>query len=298
MASDSTRRMRSAGIRLLLPILVALAGWTSPRMTGRFGRAIGRLSWRFSGREPQRALEHLALAFPESSAEERETIGRRCFEHQGTNLVECLRLLSKDAAEVRSLVELSGWEHVEKARGESRPILILTGHCGNFELLAARLNSEGLGMSAIAAELDDPVLQAALLGLRARFGTESIVRSTSGSARKMLKALRADGALGILIDQDTQVDGVWVPFFGRLAYTPVGAAEIALRRGAVVLPTFIERRPDSRHVAQIHPALTLSEDPTEATAQMTAAIEAQIRRSPEQWVWMHRRWRRRPESES
>ena len=85
-----------------------------------------------------------------------------------------------------------------------------------------------------------------------------------------------------------------MPFFGRPAYTPVGAAELALRFDAAVLPTFIERLPDGSHRARIEPALTLDPDATAATAQMTERIEAQIRRVPEQWVWLHRRWRRQP----
>lgn len=294
MARDAARRLRSLGIRLLLPLVVAAVGLFSQDLARRAGRAVGRWSWRRGGREVERARSHLALALPELPAAERERIGRACFEHQGTNLFECLRLLSRGPDEVRRLVALSGWEHIERARADGRPILILTGHCGNFELLAARLSVEGLDLSAIAAELDDPVLQEALVRLRARFGTDSVVRNARGSARKMLKALRDGGALGILIDQDTKVDGVWVPFFGRLAYTPVGAAEIALKRDAAVLPTFIERRDDGLHEATIHPPLDLPDDPTEATAAMTRTIEDQIRHRPEQWVWMHRRWRTRP----
>lgn len=98
----------------------------------------------------------------------------------------------------------------------------------------------------------------------------------------------------MLIDQDTKVDGVWVPFFGRPAFTPVGAAKIALRQKTEVIPTFVERRPDGSHLVRIHPPLDLPEDPREATAVMTRAIEEQVRRQPEQWVWMHRRWRRQP----
>jgi KDO2-lipid IV(A) lauroyltransferase len=109
--------------------------------------------------------------------------------------------------------------------------------------------------------------------------------------------LRAGGSLGMLIDQDTRVEGVWVPFFGHPAFTPVGAARIALRQRAAAVPTFIERLPDGTHLARFHPPLDLPADETEATALLTRAIEDQIRRVPAQWVWMHRRWRRRPADE-
>ncbi len=210
-------------------------------------------------------------------------------------LGEALFLRHAARETISDLVELEGWEEVERARAAGRPVLILTGHCGNWELLAAILNARGLGMAVVARELDDAGLQATLLDLRARFGSRTIVRGTPGAARELLKTLRGGGALGMLIDQDTKVDGVFVDFFGRPAYTPVGAAELAARFGAAVLPTFIERLPDGTHRARIAPALDLPEDPVAATQAMTRTIEAQIRRVPEQWVWLHRRWRRQPQ---
>jgi KDO2-lipid IV(A) lauroyltransferase len=153
-------------------------------------------------------------------------------------------------------------------------------------------------MRVVARELDDPLQQESLLRFRARFGTTTIVRGTPGAARALLASLRSGGALGMLIDQDTDVDGVFVDFFGRPAWTPVGAAELALRFGAAVLPTFVERLADGSHRGTIHPALELPTDPLAATRAMTATIEAQVRRRPEQWVWLHRRWRRRPAAEA
>lgn len=226
---------------------------------------------------------------------EREALARRSFVHLGMLLGECLQLRHAAADALARHVALEGWEHIEAARAQRRPIIIVTGHCGNWELLAAAMNARGLGMLVVAREIDEPGLQTMLLDLRARFGTRTIVRGTPGAARALLGALRGAGALGMLIDQDTKVEGVFVDFFGRPAWTPVGAAELALRFDAAVLPTFIARRADGSHQAVIHPELSLPPDPTAATARMTAAIEAQIRSHPEQWVWLHRRWRRRPE---
>jgi len=221
-------------------------------------------------------------------------LGLRCFAHLGTLLGECLVLRHSTVEGLASHVELGGWEHVDAARAQRRPIVIVTGHCGNWELLAAILNARGLGMLVVAREIDEPGLQTMLLDLRARFGTRTIVRGTPGAARSLLGALRGAGALGMLIDQDTKVEGCFVEFFGRPAWTPIGAAELALRFDAAVLPTFIERRADGGHRATIHPELPLPTDAVAATAAMTAAIEAQIRSHPEQWVWLHRLWRRQP----
>jgi Kdo2-lipid IVA lauroyltransferase/acyltransferase len=260
----------------------------------RLGRGFGALAWRLAGRERRRTREHLALALPELSAAAREGIGRASFAHFGAMLGECLWLTERDTAEVARRLTLEGWEEVERARAAGRPILVLTGHCGNWELLAAGLNARGLGMAVVARELDDPGQQEALLDFRARFGTRTVVRGRPGAARELLRTLRAGGALGMLIDQDTRVEGVWVSFLGRPAWTPSGAADIALRFDAAVLPTFVERLADGSHRGRIHPALDLPRDPQAATQAMSDTIETQIRRVPEQWVWMHRRWRRRP----
>ena len=149
-------------------------------------------------------------------------------------------------------------------------------------------------MAVVARALEETGLNELLLGFRRRFGTATLERGAPGAARRLLRVLRAGGSLGMLIDQDTRVEGVWVPFFGRPAFTPVGAAKIALRQGAAVVPAFIERLADGTHLARFHPPLDLPADEVEATALMTRAIEEQIRRVPEQWVWMHRRWRRQP----
>jgi KDO2-lipid IV(A) lauroyltransferase len=261
----------------------------------RLGGALGGLAWGLAGRDRRRALDHLAIAFPDLPGADRAALARRSFVHFGTMLGESLWLAGHDTSDVHRLVELGGWSEIEAARAEGRPVLILTGHCGNWELLAAALNVRGLGMSVVARGLHEPGLQETLLALRSRFGTRTIVRGTPGAARELLRAMRGGGALGMLIDQDTDVEGVWVNFFGRPAWTPVGAAELALRFRAVVLPTFIQRRPDGSHTARIEPRLELAADPVAATQQMTDRIERQIRRVPEQWVWMHRRWRRRPQ---
>jgi Kdo2-lipid IVA lauroyltransferase/acyltransferase len=285
-------RLEPVLLSLALRLLASTLGRLPWRSGQRTGRAIGSLGWVLSRRDRRRTLDHLALAFPELPEPARRRLGRDCFRHHGTTLAECLHLFHRDCRFVASVVDVHGWDEVERARRENRPVLIVTGHCGNWELLAAAINCRGLGMAVVARPLDEPEQQRMLAGLRERFGTPTIARGSEGAARQLLIALRRGGALGMLIDQDTKVDGVWVPFFGRPAFTPVGAAKIALRQNTAVIPTFIERLPDGRHLATFHPCLDLPADPTAATALMTSKIEEQVRRVPQQWVWMHRRWRR------
>jgi KDO2-lipid IV(A) lauroyltransferase len=294
---QSKQRLRRLRGRLLAALLRVLSAWLGRRTrpaVQRFGRALGRLAWTAGRRDRRRALDHIALALPELPAAGRRRLARASFVHQGVNLAEILHLRRAGCAAVEEWVDEEGWNRVEALRAAGRPILVLTGHCGNWELLAALINCRGLRMSVVARRLDEPELQELLLGLRRRYGTETIERGEPGAARRLLAVFRDGGALGMLIDQDTKVEGVWVPFFGRDAYTPVGAAKIALKLGAAVVPSFIERSADGRHRVRFGEPLALPEDATEATAAMTAAIEEQVRRVPEQWVWMHRRWRRRP----
>lgn len=259
-----------------------------------FGRLLGALWWTVSRRDRRRALEHLAFALPELSEEGRHGIARAVFLHQGMNGAELLHLFRRNPLAIVPRVEAHGWELLEAARATGRPVLILTGHCGSWELLAPLLRKRGIPIAAVARPAHDSRLDALIVALRAHLGTTTIARGSAGAARQLLATLRKGGLLAMLIDQDTKVDGVWVPFFGRPAFTPVGAAELALRQKAIVLPFFIERKADGDHLLRFLPPLDLPDDPREATALMTRAIEEQVRRRPEQWVWMHRRWRRQP----
>jgi len=263
-----------------------------------WGSRLGGLAWHLSRRDRHRSLAHLAIAFPELAEPERRRIARESFRHLSIHLVELLHCQGRSTSKILGHIEVQGRETVEAVREADRPLLVLTGHCGNWELLGPVFQSLGIPLAAVVRAPDEPRLHDRLQALRRGFGTQTIDRGSPGAARQLLKALREGRALMMLIDQDTRVEGVWVPFFGRLAYTPVGAAKLALKQEAAVIPAFMERREDGSHLARFLPALDLPPDPTAATAAMTAAIEDQVRRRPEQWVWMHRRWRHRPEDGS
>lgn len=281
----------AAAVRLLAWAFRALPWFAAQAL----GRGLGRLGWAFSRRDRSRALEHLALAFPEAAPAERERLARASFVHLGATLGEVLWLFTRSCGAVSRQVSITGLEPVAALRAAGRPILFVTGHCGNWELLAAAWSCRFGPVTVVARGLDEAPLQRLLAGFRGRFGIRTVERGEAGAARELLRTLRGGGALAMLIDQDTRVEGVWVPFFGRPAYTPVGAARLALRRDVAVVPVFDERLPDGSHRARLEAPLELPDDETEATALMTRAIEAQVRRVPEQWVWMHRRWRRQPE---
>lgn len=289
------RRLRAVFLTPLLRALRIVFGALTWGGAQRTGRVLGELAWRLVRRDRERCLTHLAVAFPELSDGERETLGRRSFQHHGMSVSELLHLWGRPAERSLRHVAVEGFEVIDELRAEGKPIFLLTGHCGNWELISVANLSHGLGLTAMAREVRGAAQVAE--DLRCHFGSVTLPRGDRRAVSGMLRVLRDRGALIMLLDQDIETDGVWVPFFGRLAHSPTAGADLALRLGAEVVPVFSERLDDGNHLVRFHPPLDLADDVTEATAAMTRSIEEQVRRRPEQWVWMHKRWRRRPPGE-
>ena len=178
-------------------------------------------------------------------------------------------------------------------------MIYVTGHIGNWELMghAVRL---GTPVSVIAAPIEPEQVNDMIVGLRASMGVRTILRSRPGASRELIRVFKENRVLGILIDQDTDVESAFVDFMGRPAWTPTAAASMALKFGAPVIFGYVQRGKDNRHTITIEGPLELihSGDPNmdiiANTAMLTKKIEDAIRQNPEQWVWMHRRWRRQP----
>jgi KDO2-lipid IV(A) lauroyltransferase len=269
-------------------------------VTRGLGSALGTTAMAVMAGSRRRIRANLETAFPELDPAGRDRILKGAARHFGLMLAEVSWLWRARPEQIADRCGIAGFEHFERALESGRGVVLATAHCGNWELLNARLLVEGLPLTIAVRRLDDSRVDALVTGLRSRFGTEVIPRGRN-AGRKLARALAENRAVGLLIDQDIRdVPGVFVPFFGRPAWTPSGAALLALRIGCPVVPGFIHRRADGRHQVQIHPPLpppdnaTLNDQVEELTAAATAAIEAQIRAHPEQWVWMHRRWRTRP----
>ncbi len=264
------------------------------------GHVVGRAALRLAATDRRRAHEHLAVAFPELDPTERDRLLRRTAHHLGETFAEIVWLWRASPTAIRARTEVKGFEHLHTAREAGRGVVLVTGHCGNWEWLNAVLGIEQLPMTIAVREVYDPRLNEIARRLRARFGAEVVERGRR-AGRALMGALERNRVVGLLIDQDIRnIPGVFVPFFGRQAWTPAGGAQLALAAQCPVVPTFIHRRSDGTHVAEVHPPLSPppSSDPQgavlELTAAATTAIEAQIRAHPEQWVWMHRRWRTPP----
>ena len=293
--SRAGRWAAAVGLWMLFP-----AGWVLAHVPPPVGLAVGRrlgdLLWWGLPRRRATALRNLRRSLGAERGEaELRRVGRRSFQNLGMSLVEICRYVLRPMDVMLSQVRVEGGEHLQEAASHGRGVFILTGHYGNWELLAAAHGLVGLPLSIVARPLDHPVLDGLAARIRRRSGAELIAKGRA--VRDVLDALRRKRMVGILLDQNaTRAEGVFVPFFGALASTSKGLALLALRTGAPVVPIFLRREPDGRHCMDIGAALPPPPDGQVSayTATFNRAIEAAIRRAPEQWLWAHDRWRTRP----
>jgi len=281
----------------LLPFRVA---WT-------IGGLVGRVAWLVGRRDRELALAHLASALPGLPEAERRAIARGSFLHYGHGAAEVAQIARIDGDLERYVTYVGdGEELLRGAHAAGKGHIYDTGQLGSWELLARRIVRSGIPSVVIAARSWHRTIDDLAEDFRARGDVPTLFREDAGSGRALLKAMRAGKALGILIDQDTKVQSVFVPFFGHLASTPRAAADLALRFGCPVVVGWSRRRgpnPGDGYVLEVQ---RVAYDPSPAdseaeavriTATCTARLEQAIRQSPSEWVWMHRRWKTKsPES--
>ncbi|NBD07502.1 MULTISPECIES: lysophospholipid acyltransferase family protein [Corallococcus] len=294
-----TKRLKRYLRYLLIAGMLRLLQFLPLGMARTLGMTLGGWAYALAGGERRKALKSLARAFPDLGDAERDALGRGAFRHLAAAALEVASTRALDAG----LEALVAWpaqdrQVLESALAKGKGVVFVSGHVGNWELLARRVAKAGYPSQSIAKETSDPRLTALVEDFRAKGGVRSIWRGQEGAARAMLRALRSGEILGILIDQDTRVQSVFVPFFGELAATPRAAADLALRTGAAVVVGFCQRDKEGyRLTMEEVPAPDAVEREAAVQALTTALsqrIEAAIRRAPEQWVWMHQRWKTRP----
>jgi KDO2-lipid IV(A) lauroyltransferase len=295
------RTIRSALIRVLIRLLALLP--LGPALW--LGGAAGGLAYRLARKTRSLALEHLELAFPERTQAERERIARDMFVHLGRSTLELASIRWYDGR-LDAYIELSPPELLPDVMARGRGMVFVTGHVGSWELLARRIARAGVPNAVVAKASWDRKIDELAERFRAEGGVTTLWREDPDTGRAIIRTFRSGKALGLLIDQDTSVQGVFVPFFGRLAYTPRAAADFAVRFGAPVVIGTIHRkgpRVGDGHKVELE-EIPFSSDPPDReaevvrlTAACTAALERSIRHHPEEWVWMHERWQTRPSGE-
>jgi KDO2-lipid IV(A) lauroyltransferase len=261
----------------------------------RLGHGIGRLAYLLDAARRRTAIENLAHAFPGRTAREHRLLARAVFSHFGGLLVELIKFGTWTPARMLAAVEVEGEERVREGLQEGRGVLIFTGHFGYWEMLALAHALRIAPMSVLVRPLDNRRLDAVLEQTRTRTGNTVIPRR--GAVRRILRDLAAGRVVGVLIDQHLhEADAVSVGFFRRPAATTSALAAIALRTGAPVIPVFALPLPHGRYrLIYEHPVQPPIADTPDAvrefTQRCTDVLEMYVRRRPELWMWMHRRWR-------
>ena len=260
-----------------------------------FGHAVGRLAYLVDAPHRRIALENLENAFPARPEGERRELARAMFAHFGALLFELLKFSTWSREQMLASVESEGEDRVRQVLQQGRGVLFFTGHFGYWEIHALAHALQFDPNSVLARPLDNPVLDTMLEQIRTRTGNTVIQRR--GAVRRILRDLASGRGVAILIDQHLhEADAVMVAFFQRPAATTSALAALALRTGAPVVPVFALPLPHGRYrLIYEHPVEPPLADTPEAireyTQRCTDVLEMYVRRHPELWLWMHRRWR-------
>lgn len=231
----------------------------------------------------------------EKTSSEIKALTRRVFTMLGKNTGLVLRNFTCSTSNFYAQSVTRGEEYAEEAFNRGRGVIFLTAHLGPFECIAHELSLRGYHPYIVGTSLKDPTLNKLLTGNRTKFGAVTIERGKE--TFRIMKNITTGGTMAILIDQDTRVKSVFVDFFGRPCATPVGATVLALKTGAAVIPVFAHLNDDGTQEIDYYPEVEMKRTGNEETdvvvntQTLTTIIENEIRKFPEQWVWMHQRWK-------
>jgi Kdo2-lipid IVA lauroyltransferase/acyltransferase len=275
-----------------------------PRPLARFVAInLARIIYLLHGRLRRVGMKNLAMAFPEMSRSERARILRAEFSSLGRQLAEVCHFPKYTAENVHEIVVREGFENYERAQARGKGVLLFAGHFGGWELSSFTLSMDGHWMHVLMRGMDNLYLDRMIRHYRTMHGNKAVDKDDF--VRGLLGAMKAGEVVGMLIDTNmTPPQGIFVDFFGIPACTASGLARIALRTDAAVVPTFTIWDPALRkYRLRFDPALELirtddlEKDIAANTQLVTKVIEDYVRRYPEQWLWVHRRWKTRPPGE-
>jgi KDO2-lipid IV(A) lauroyltransferase len=297
------RKIRYTLVYRFVQFLIFLSG-ILPRITWlKLCGVLGRIAWYFASETRQLTIRHLTMAFgKEKSAQELKRLSKDVFEYLGKNGGDILRATKvENLQQLEEFLVVSGYENFIAANKKGKGVIFLTLHMGAFDLQVSTMALKGLNPNIIGTPLKDDRLNELLWDYRNKYGAVAIQRGRE--TFRMIKVLKSGGSVALLIDQDTKVKSRFVNFFGIPAATPVGATVLALKTGAAVVPTYVYLGKDWKQHMQVLPEIPLTvtgddeADMVSNTQLLSNFIEDTIRRHPEQWVWMHERWKTRPGEE-
>jgi Kdo2-lipid IVA lauroyltransferase/acyltransferase len=259
------------------------------------GHGFGRVMFWVDGFHRRIALENLAQAFPSRSAAECRQLAKAMFAHFGGLVFELLKFGTLSRDQMSALMDVEGLERIHAAHAKGKGVFFVTGHFGYWEMQAITHPFHSPTIAVMARPLDNPRLHDLLERLRTMTGNRVLYRQ--GVLRRVLRELTDNHGVAILIDQHLHTpEAVHVDYFGRRAATTSALAALALRTGAAVIPVFALPQPGGRYrfiyEHPVEPPSADSADPVlEFTQRCTDVLEMYVRRHPELWLWMHRRWR-------
>ena len=280
---------------LVVKALVAIVGLMPAPLVSFCGSTLGLAFYTLDWPHRRIAERNLAAAFPGRSRAERRRIVRRAFGHFGRLLFAVLKFATLSPDQMRARVEFEGAERTDQAYARGKGVMFATGHFGFWELqgIAHALRFKPIGV--LARALDNPYLHRLLEDIRQRTGNTVLYRQ--GTIRRVMRMLEAGQGVAVPIDQHIQArDAIYVDFFERPAATTAAVAALALRTGALVVPVFALPIGGGRYrMIYEHPVEPPHGDSDDAirefTQRCTDVLEMYVRRHPELWLWMHRRWR-------
>jgi KDO2-lipid IV(A) lauroyltransferase len=279
-------------------------GWL-PRPIARLsGAAVGRVVYWLASRLRRTGLRNLELAMPEMSLQQRQKTLRLLYRNLGWQLAEFCRMERYTAANTANWIRYEGLERFLEAEARGKGVLILTGHLGAWELSSFYHSLMGHPMGIVIRRLDNRVLDSFVNRIRCLHGNR--VLHKDDFARGLITAMRQGETVGILMDTNmTPPQGIFVDFFGTAACTASGLARVALKTGAAVVPGFLLwEAAEQRYVLHFGEQIEIEEtqdsesDIVALTQECTRVIESWVRRYPDQWLWIHRRWKTRPPGET
>jgi KDO2-lipid IV(A) lauroyltransferase len=265
--------------------------------------SLGTIAYYVASRSRRLTIRHLTMVYgKEKSPREIKVIAKQVFRFIGMNGADLLRgFRITNQKDYEKVMITKGAEHAEAARAKGKGVMFLTAHIGAFEFLGMELAFRGYKPLIVGTPLKDKRLNDLLWENRIKLGATAVERGKD--MLKVIKNLKSGGSMIILIDQDTKVKSRFVDFFGISCATPVGASIIAMKTGAAVVPVMVHLRDDLMQEFNYYPEIPITVsgddelDLVSNTQRMSDAGETEIRKYPEQWVWMHERWKTKPGEE-
>lgn len=297
------RKVRYNFIYALLRVMIFISGLMSRAAWLKFCGVLGRLASNFMTKSRNRVVRHLTKVYAkEKTPDEIKKLSKKVFEMLGKNsgdIIQSVRVSGQDDFEKFRVV--NGMEHAEAAHKKGKGVIFLTGHIGPFEYIATELAFRGYKPLIVGTKLKDERLNTLLASQRNKFGATLVERGKD--TVKLVKNLKLGGTMIILIDQDTKVKSRFVNFLGYPCATPIGPTLMALRTGAAVVPMFLHQREDYKIEINCYPEIEMTitgDEETDLvvnTQKLSDVTEREVRKYPEQWVWMHQRWKTKPGKE-